>query len=450
MESIKDALHCKGVPGIDVRDMGGLRVALTFSSVEQMEFLFNGGELSWLNTWIEDATRWSPDLMVQRRSNVWISVYGVPLHGWSCATFIKIAQRWGEIIHVDETTVKGLSFAAGKVMIATEYWDRINEVAEQVVVQGHCFMCNYNSTESNGFLNSPIEVESNARRVESVDEANSRRWEEPRVFLVGVDMQKSDSVVPESLSAFGVRGGETLIKLPGSVTVTGAVVRSGEVSGARQRQSKLGNTIGGGVFEGVVGDGALDFGPVFEPIGKELPAIEVNSVEVGLVDGPVNIDFGVPAQLNDNFGPGPSNYLELGLIPNTVVSPDGLAENKKKDGTSHTVKKRGNPVRKLKPWEDILGPNQVNQSLQNHGRRKKKTKQVIFRSAIAAASLSFSSEGIRNRNRLYLDEAQAIWAMGNIVEGKADGPEEEIISKLAEAEEDRERKKTDGDKGIFS
>ncbi|KAH7835357.1 hypothetical protein Vadar_025426 [Vaccinium darrowii] len=51
MESIREALHCKGVPQFDVRDMGGLWVVLTFPSAEQMLSVFDG-ELSWLNNWI--------------------------------------------------------------------------------------------------------------------------------------------------------------------------------------------------------------------------------------------------------------------------------------------------------------------------------------------------------------------------------------------------------------
>lgn len=128
--------------------------------------------------------------MESNRRNVWISCYGVPLHGWSCATFKKIAQRWGEAVYIEEATAKGLSFAAGKVLISTDVWDRINEVVqlvikgkvfdikvveEQVVVLGHCSICNISFSDSDELSNSPKSVD------DSVDEANSKRGEDSRV-----------------------------------------------------------------------------------------------------------------------------------------------------------------------------------------------------------------------------------------------------------------------------
>lgn len=41
MDSIREALHCKGVPQIEVRDMGGLWVVLSFPSPELMLSVFD-------------------------------------------------------------------------------------------------------------------------------------------------------------------------------------------------------------------------------------------------------------------------------------------------------------------------------------------------------------------------------------------------------------------------
>ncbi|KAH7858671.1 hypothetical protein Vadar_026482 [Vaccinium darrowii] len=106
---------------------------------------------------------------------VWISCYGVPLHGWSVATFRKIAQLWGEVLSVDDATVKGTSFAVGKILIAANSWDKINEsiclelngrsfevivVEEQVHVQGHSD--NPNATESVEKPYSPVDPVENS------------------------------------------------------------------------------------------------------------------------------------------------------------------------------------------------------------------------------------------------------------------------------------------------
>ncbi|KAH7840166.1 hypothetical protein Vadar_013560 [Vaccinium darrowii] len=64
MESIREAIHCHGVPQIEVKDMGGLRVVVTFPSSELMHSIFYGN-LSWLNncfnsskfTWVDSLPK---------------------------------------------------------------------------------------------------------------------------------------------------------------------------------------------------------------------------------------------------------------------------------------------------------------------------------------------------------------------------------------------------------
>ncbi|KAH7857183.1 hypothetical protein Vadar_009933 [Vaccinium darrowii] len=68
MESVRDVLHCKGVFGIDVKDMGGLWVVLTFSSAEQLQSAL-GGDLSWLSNWFSEFKKWCPDTENERRRN---------------------------------------------------------------------------------------------------------------------------------------------------------------------------------------------------------------------------------------------------------------------------------------------------------------------------------------------------------------------------------------------
>ncbi|KAG5539457.1 hypothetical protein RHGRI_019859 [Rhododendron griersonianum] len=90
--------------------------------------------------------------------------------------------------------------------------------------------------------------------------------------------------------------------------------------------------------------------------------------------------------------------------------------------------------KKRKSIHDILGFTKVN--LVNNKGRKNKQKCEVFRSAIAAVALSasISSEGIVNRNRIILDEAQAIWECNKIMGMGYDGDEDEVISRLADME----------------
>lgn len=83
--------------------------------------------------------------------------------------------------------------------------------------------------------------------------------------------------------------------------------------------------------------------------------------------------------------------------------------------------------------------------LQNRKGGRNKQKCVVFRSAVAAAALSasISSEEIVNRNKMFLNEAQAIWTVNKTMGIGYDGDDEEVISKIADRlAEDKERAQT--------
>ncbi|KAI8569420.1 hypothetical protein RHMOL_Rhmol02G0277700 [Rhododendron molle] len=61
----------------------------------------------------------------------------------------------------------------------------------------------------------------------------------------------------------------------------------------------------------------------------------------------------------------------------------------------------------------------------------------MFRSAVAAAALPISSEGI---NRTHLDEAQAIWEVNKIIGLSYMGDEKEVIRRIAIMEADDEER----------
>ena len=54
----------------------------------------------------------------------------------------------------------------------------------------------------------------------------------------------------------------------------------------------------------------------------------------------------------------------------------------------------------------------------------------MVRSAIAAATLSISSEGIKNRNRIILNEAEAARSISKIISEDFMGNDEEVLSKF--------------------
>ncbi|KAG5532640.1 hypothetical protein RHGRI_027065 [Rhododendron griersonianum] len=88
--------------------------------------------------------------------------------------------------------------------------------------------------------------------------------------------------------------------------------------------------------------------------------------------------------------------------------------------------------KKRKTIDDILGITRVNSV--NNKSRNNKPKCAVYRSAVAALALSasISSDGVINRNRIILDEAQAIWTCNKIMGLGYDGEEDEVISKFAD------------------
>lgn len=71
--------------------------------------------------------------------------------------------------------------------------------------------------------------------------------------------------------------------------------------------------------------------------------------------------------------------------------------------------------------------------------KRSKVRCVLFRSAVAAAALPISSEGI---SRTHLDEAQAIWEVNKIMGLSYMGDETEVIQRIAimEAEDEEQAK----------
>lgn len=131
----------------------------------------------------------------------------------------------------------------------------------------------------------------------------------------------------------------------------------------------------------------------------------------------------------------------VSLAPNlSIVSYNNNPVSKKLIGkrNKEIAKQAGGVRRKQKSLEEILGVLKASE-VKRDGRRKKQ-KCVVFRSTIAAAALSVSTDGINNRNRILLDEAQAVLSVTKIMGEDYVGDEEEVISRIMIMEEqDSER-----------
>ncbi|KAG5547289.1 hypothetical protein RHGRI_013085 [Rhododendron griersonianum] len=137
-------------------------------------------------------------------------------------------------------------------------------------------------------------------------------------------------------------------------------------------------------------------------VAHDLP--DVNATDVAYDAGMKNLENMQLVLFKDNSkdmaAKRSSRPLEQSCIPQGRGTVSSAVEEAKK------------PKRKVKSVEEILG---IPQARNRKGGKRRKQKCVVFRSALAAAALSVSTEGINNRNRILLNESHAMWTVTNIL-----------------------------------
>ncbi|KAG5558711.1 hypothetical protein RHGRI_008616 [Rhododendron griersonianum] len=180
-----------------------------------------------------------------------------------------------------------------------------------------------------------------------------------------------------------------------------------------------------------------------------------NNTTLNLNSGPLtfirlNTCIHIPRASLSNLVDNQDSWVEDSVKENPVVAEILRGENDEdenipeqhieayrteNDPLSAPIKAAINGVKgkkKRKTIDDILGFIRVNSF--NNKSRNNKPKCAVYRSAVAALALSasISSDGVINRNRIILDEAQIIWTCNKIMGLGYDGEEDEVISKFAD------------------
>lgn len=88
--------------------MGGLNVLVSFQSKVIMESLLKDNR-DWLLSWFSSIDKW-PGQIVPPSRCVWLRCFGVALNVWSTENFFAVGSLWGDVISLDENTLKSLSF----------------------------------------------------------------------------------------------------------------------------------------------------------------------------------------------------------------------------------------------------------------------------------------------------------------------------------------------------
>ncbi|KAL4378069.1 hypothetical protein GQ457_02G028390 [Hibiscus cannabinus] len=110
-EALVTKLRRAGFTGCSVMRAAGDVVLLLFVTAEERQSMLDRSDL---DRWFVKVLPWSPDIGFDSRSD----------------TFQNVAQLWGSLVRLDESTMDPKSFEQARLLIETKHWDRIMETIE--------------------------------------------------------------------------------------------------------------------------------------------------------------------------------------------------------------------------------------------------------------------------------------------------------------------------------
>lgn len=432
MDSLREAFISEGVWNIQLRPMEGIYVLLTFDSVEDMNSMLEGRGLCWLMNWFVEVKQWTLEPSMEYSRVVWLNCYGIPLNVWNVETFYSISKLWGKVITLDEETSNKSSFAVGKVKISTNAFEIINNIVNLElngivypirVVEQHVGVTSFVKAvcECNGGSNAKLlsdsdpEVKSGGEKGENVLEDVEDDDMIEVAKNANLDASMDLNFPNNGVEVVSIVDETQLVDVGLQCKNVKAAVMDSVSSSSNNALSPVGNgkcPINSSVDPGVNQENYLNNN--FLGHDDCYPAVPTECDPELFLD-----DIGV------EVGP-PLEHLEVNEMIPVKAAIKGVKGKKKR-----------------KSINDILGFSKVDLHNRKGGRNKQKC--VVFRSAVAAAALSasISSEGIVNRNKMFLSEAQAIWSVNKTMGIGYDGDEEEVISKIADSlAQDKDRTPT--------
>lgn len=402
-EDLATIFKREGISDIQIKAMGGRFVLIIFSDKETRDSTISQ---KWLLNWVEEIKQWNGEHASVERF-AWISCFGMPLNAWSCQAFKDIGGCFGQFIQMDESTLKEKSFEKGRVLVATEQFQKISGTVD-IIIQGEKFVVRVEEDESfrtfkhnssSAFLERLMENEGVAEEGPGVEEKKD---------LEPINECKYDSKVAD------VPDAQLNISTDSNFSSSGIGSSTRVIEKVPDSYAERLETQGQG------GNALIDVVTISEEHALIDTGFNKRNNDVDIQDV-----FSANEALNEVCEPNQNEVAE-------VCPHEDFFE---KNNTSIQAAVKGvQGKRRRKTIDEILGNSKVNKLNQKVGRGKKKC--VVLRSAIAAAALSasVSSEGITNRNKFILSEAQTIRQMNKLIGYKYDGEDEEVISKIAELE----------------
>jgi hypothetical protein len=135
-QTFYDRLVMEGQHEVTATFMGGNMVLLQCPCEGELEEVmkFNSG---WWDQCFSKILPWKPNFVSESRE-IWIQIYGIPLHAWEEGSFKMVAGRFGVFVDFDEATVAKQRLDVARVKLRTVRRGMIDTVL-QLKVQGSSF-----------------------------------------------------------------------------------------------------------------------------------------------------------------------------------------------------------------------------------------------------------------------------------------------------------------------
>ncbi|KAE8694761.1 hypothetical protein F3Y22_tig00110776pilonHSYRG00079 [Hibiscus syriacus] len=130
--NLASQMQAKGFTGFSIMRAVGNAVLMIFEDYASLSNVKNDKSET-LAKWFSRVEVWSKSLVVEYR-RVWLVCEGVPFHAWNWDTFKNIADKWGNLLAIDESCQSPSSFDRTKIQILTKAHVRIDESLELKVV----------------------------------------------------------------------------------------------------------------------------------------------------------------------------------------------------------------------------------------------------------------------------------------------------------------------------
>jgi hypothetical protein len=131
-QSFYDRLIVEGQLEVKATFMGGNMVLLQSSCEDEMKEVMRINKQWWDQCFLK-IIPWKPNILSESR-DIWIQIYGLPLHAWEEGSFKMVAGRFGVFLDFDEVTVAKRRLDVARVKLRTVRRGMIDTVLQLMVL----------------------------------------------------------------------------------------------------------------------------------------------------------------------------------------------------------------------------------------------------------------------------------------------------------------------------